>query len=98
MPPRTISGRPYFQTEVIMMFRFRAVATALTLVALGTGTMTATTQAAGAATVRAVSTLTQIRAVHQSGYDQMVFQFSGGLPAHHSVRYVAQVIADASGR
>jgi uncharacterized protein len=28
----------------------------------------------------------------------VVFQFSGRLPAHYSARYVAQVIADASGR
>ena len=79
------------------MLRFRAVAAALTLAALSAGTVTAATAAAGAATVPAVSTLTQIRAAHQSGYDQLVFQFSGGLPAHYSARYVAQVIGDASG-
>ena len=79
------------------MLRFRAVAAGLALAALGVGTLTAA-GAAGAATVSAVSTLTQIRAAHQPGYDRLVFQFSGGLPAHCSVRYVPQVIADASGK
>ncbi len=84
------------------MLRIRAVATALTLVALGAGAMTAatagTSAAARATTVPAVSTLTQIRAAHHAGYDQLVFQFRGGLPAHYSARYVSQVFADASGR
>jgi len=82
-----------------MMHRIRAVAATLMLAALGAGTVTAAGAgtAAGAATVPAVSTLTQIRAAHQSGYDRLVFQFSGVLPAHYSVRYVTQVIGDASG-
>ena|SRR5690242_17605308 len=81
------------------MHRIRAVAATLMLAALGAGTVTAAGAgtAAGAATVPAVSTLTQIRAAHQPGYDRLVFQFSGVLPAHYSVRYVPQVIGDASG-
>src|SRR6478672_10896153 len=77
-----------------MMHRIRAVAATLMLAALGAGTVTAAGAgtAAGAATVPAVSTLTQIRAAHQSGYDRLVFQFSGVLPAHYSVRYVPQVM------
>jgi len=81
------------------MHRIRAITAALLLAALGAGTVTAAGAgtAAGAATVPAVSTLTQIRAAHQSGYDRLVFQFSGVLLAHYSVRYVPQVIGDASG-
>jgi hypothetical protein len=83
-----------------MMLRIRTVAAALTLAALGGGMATAATAvtAAGATTVPAVSTLTQIRAAHSFGHDQLVFQFRGGLPAHYSARYVPQVIADASGQ
>jgi hypothetical protein len=83
-----------------MMFRTRAVAATLVLAALGAGAVTAAGAgtAAGAATVPAVSTLTQIRAAHQPGYDRLVFQFSGRLPAHYSVRYVPQVTGDASGK
>ena len=80
------------------MLRIRAIAAALTLAALGGGLTTATTAVtAGARTVPGVSTLTQIRAAHQLGYDRLVFQFSGGLPAERSARYVRQVIADGSG-
>jgi len=80
------------------MLRIRTVAATLMLAALGAGTVTAAGTAAGAATVPAVSTLTQIRAAHSFGHDRLVFQFRGGLPAHYSVRYVPQVIADASGQ
>src|SRR5689334_25050187 len=82
-----------------MMHRIRAVAAALMLAALGAGTVTAAGAgtAARAAAAPGVSTLTQIRAAHQPGYDRLVFQFSGGLPAHYSARYVPQVIGDASG-
>jgi hypothetical protein len=81
------------------MVRFRAIAVALTVAALSAGTVTAATAsaAAGTAVVPAVSTLIQIRAAYHFGHDQLVFQFSGGLPAHYSARYVSQVIADASG-
>jgi hypothetical protein len=80
------------------MLRFRAVAAMLTLAGLSAGTVIATGAAAGATTIPAVSTLTQISAEHHFGHDTLVFQFSGGLPAHYSARYVSQVIADASGR
>ena len=56
--------------------------------------------AAGAAAATAapvVPTLTQVSAAHHYGYDQLVFQFRGGVPAKYSARYVSQVIRDASG-
>jgi len=80
------------------MFRFRVAAMAFALAGLGAGAVTAATAGAAAgATAPAVPTLTQVRAGHHLGYDRLVFQFSGGVPAQHSARYVSQVIADASG-
>jgi len=58
---------------------------------------TATAGAAAATTAPAVPTLTQVSAVHHYGYDELVFQFRGGVPAKYSARYVSQVIGDASG-
>ena len=80
------------------MFRFRVTAMAFALVALGAGTMTTVTAGAAAgATAPAVPTLTQISAAHHPGFDRLVFQFSGTVPAQYSARYVSQVIGDASG-
>ena len=80
------------------MFRFRVAATAFALVGLCAGTVTTVTAGAAAgATVPVVPTLTQISAAHHPGFDQLVFQFSGPVPAQHSARYVSQVIADPSG-
>ncbi|MFE2089911.1 GerMN domain-containing protein [Streptomyces sp. NPDC059460] len=45
----------------------------------------------------AVSTLVAVRASHHPGFDRLVFQFSGPVPAERSVRYVPRVIADGSG-
>ncbi len=42
------------------------------------------------------ATLVAIRAAHHTGYDRLVFEFSGRLPAHRSVRYVSRVVADPS--
>ena len=80
------------------MFRFRVAAVALALAGLGAGTVTAATAGAAAGTAAPVApALTQIRAAHHVGYDRLVFQFSGGLPAQRSARYVSQVLADPSG-
>jgi Sporulation and spore germination len=84
--------------EEIVMFRFRVAVMAFALAGLGAGTVTAATAGAAAgATAPVVPALTQVRAAHHLGYDRLVFQFSGGVPAQHSARYVSQVIADASG-
>jgi len=58
--------------------------------------------AAGLAPVRATvppdtPTLVSIRASHHPGFDRIVYQFEGGLPASHKVRYVDTLIADGSG-
>src|SRR5207247_9828544 len=84
--------------EEIVMFRFRVAVMAFALAGLGAGTVTAATAGAAAgATAPVVPALTQVRAAHHLGYDRLVFQFSGGVPAQHSARYVSQVIADGSG-
>jgi len=77
------------------MFRLRVAAMTLALAGLGAGTVTAAT--AGAAAGATAPTLVQISAAHHPGYDRLVFQFSGGLPAQRSVRYVSAIIADGSG-
>ncbi len=80
------------------MYRFRVAAAVLALAGLGVGTFTtAATSAAAGATTPVVPTLTRISAAHHFGYDRLVFQFSGGLPAERSAHYVRQVIADGSG-
>ena len=41
--------------------------------------------------------LVGVRAAEHPGFDRVVFQFSGGLPERRQVRYVPQLIQDASG-
>jgi len=54
--------------------------------------------AMAAATSTTAPVLVAIRAAHHQGFDRIVFEFRGGLPAERSVRYVRQVIADPSGK
>ena len=42
-------------------------------------------------------TLVDVRASHHPGFDRIVFEFDGGLPASHGVRYVDRLVADGSG-
>lgn len=42
-------------------------------------------------------TLVSIRASHHPGFDRVVFQFRGGLPAGHRARYVARLVGGGSG-
>jgi hypothetical protein len=80
------------------MLRFRSAVVAFALIGLGTGAITtAATGTAGATTAPVVPTLTQVSAAHHAGYDELVFQFRGGVPAKYSARYVSQVTGDASG-
>lgn len=66
----------------------------LALGCLGAG-LGAPTQAYGAATPMAL--LVGVRAAHAPGHDRVVFDFSGGLPARWTVRYVNRLIADPRG-
>jgi hypothetical protein len=38
-----------------------------------------------------------VRASHHPGFDRIVYQFEGGLPASHQVRYVDLLLGDGSG-
>lgn len=76
------------------MFRIRAMAVPLAVAGLA-GTLAAP---AVASTTTAQPTLVAIRAAHHPGFDRLVFDFRGGLPAQRSARYVNQVIADPSGK
>ena len=58
---------------------------------------TATATTTTAATAATAPVLTAIRAAHHPGFDRLVFQFRGGVPAERSATYVKQVIADGSG-
>lgn len=44
------------------------------------------------------STLVGIRAASHGYYDRVVFDFNGALPTKHEVKYVSQLIGDASGQ
>ncbi|HYA44998.1 MAG TPA: hypothetical protein VED59_05280 [Acidimicrobiales bacterium] len=50
---------------------------------------------AGAQTVAQLSV---VRAAAHPGYDRLVFQFTGTLPATHSVTWVKRVVQDPSGK
>lgn len=75
------------------MFRFRFAALILALAGLGGLAVPAAPVMASTT----VPTLTAIRASHHPGYDRLVFEFRGSVPAQHTVRYVAKVIGDPSG-
>lgn len=51
----------------------------------------------GAPAAQSVPTLVGIRAAHHPGFDRIVFDFDGGVPASRRVRYVDELIADGSG-
>ena len=44
-----------------------------------------------------ISKLTSIWAAHHEGFDRVVFQFDGPVPARRDVAFVPEIIADASG-
>ncbi|HSJ46049.1 MAG TPA: hypothetical protein VK923_15355 [Euzebyales bacterium] len=78
------------------MGRLRIIAVAL----LTVFALIASTVGAGATTgtqARGVPTLREIRAAHHSGYDRLVFEFSGRLPDRTRVRWVERIVADPSG-
>jgi hypothetical protein len=76
----------------------RSAAALLALAAMGGLAAPAAAASTRGVTARAIPTLTAIRAGHHPGFDRLVFQFSGPVPAHRTVRYVRKVIGDASGR
>jgi hypothetical protein len=60
----------------------------------------ASPSAATSAAVQAprIPELVNVRAAHHPGFDRVVFEFRGGMPASHSVRYVASLTEDPSDR
>jgi hypothetical protein len=52
---------------------------------------------AAAAAQPQVATLVDVRAAQHETYDRLVFEFAGPLPADYDVRFVSQVLGDASG-
>jgi hypothetical protein len=54
--------------------------------------------AAGAGPAPSQPTLVDVRASHHPGFDRVVFEFRGGLPASHRTRYVDRLIEDGSGK
>lgn len=78
------------------MNKFRIVAIGLAVGALG-GAL-GTPALASSSVPAASTTLTAIRAAHHPGFDRLVFEFTGRLPAERSARYVSTVFADPSGK
>ena len=72
----------------------------LVLALAGSAVLTGSAALAGPATVALATApntlLTSVSATHQRGYDQLVFQFTGPLPAQRSARYVSR-LANGSG-
>lgn len=73
-----------------------AAAGAAVMLAAGLGATTAAATAAPASASKA-PVLTSIRAAHHPGFDLLVFQFRGRVPAHRSAAYVKQVREDGRG-
>jgi hypothetical protein len=54
--------------------------------------------AAAPAGAQSAPTLVAVRAGHHAGFDRVVFEFRGGVPATRRIRYVDQLTEDASGK
>jgi Sporulation and spore germination len=75
-----------------------ACAVVITLAASGAAAQAATSRSAPLAQPTAVSTLVGIRAGHHPGYDRVVFDFTGPVPATRMRTWVSTVFEDGSGR
>jgi hypothetical protein len=53
---------------------------------------------AASSSVSATPRLVDVRASHRAGFDRVVFEFQGGMPAEVRARFVGKLIADGSGR
>lgn len=81
--------------------RIVATASAATIVLGGVATAAGATplqqRVSPQSSTTAQPVLVAVRAGHHPGLDRIVMEFSGGLPAHRSLRWVDQVTADGSG-
>jgi hypothetical protein len=75
----------------------RGGALALALVGSALGGSALVGPAAGALAPVSATVLTSVSAAHHRGYDQLVFQFAGPMPAHISARYVYRLPGNGSG-
>lgn len=73
-----------------------AAGLAFALLVPGTAPVASARPAVPAVTT-ATPTLVAVRAAHHPGFDRLVFQFAGGLPAQRSVSYERRILSDASG-
>lgn len=75
-----------------------AAAGAVVVLITAIGSTTASASAsASAGSASSAPVLTSIRAARHPGFDRLVFQFRGRVPAHRSATYVKHVRADGSG-
>lgn len=77
--------------------RNRALLATITALILGV-TGLAAVPGLDQAVAQPVAQLAAVRAAGHPGYDRLVFQFAGPLPAVHSVSWAPRVVADASGK
>ena len=76
----------------------RRILVLLALVVALVASPVAAVEAAAPAQAQTTTTLVGIRTAHHPGYDRMVFDFSGRLPAYRSVRWVDALYYDGSGQ
>jgi hypothetical protein len=76
----------------------RRLAIAVLAIALLATICAVPTLAIAVAAPAATPTLVGIRAAHRTGYDRVVLDFRGGLPASRRVSYVKGLVGDASGK
>ena len=74
-----------------------ALATVLGLCTTLIATSAGTADAGSTGMAYASPTVVGVRAAKHAGFDRLVFEFRGGLPAYREVRYVQQVLGAGSG-
>ncbi len=74
----------------------RSILLTLVLSGLPLGLASAPALASSASSPQ-IPELVKVRAAHHRGFDRVVFEFRGGKPSSHSVRYVSTLTQDGSG-
>lgn len=90
------------RVSLVAVARLLTAAVVVVLAPLGNATAVDTDVTApvttAPATTAPVPTLVAVRAAHHAGFDRVVFEFEGGLPASRLVDRVEKLYADGSGR
>lgn len=76
--------------------RFALIMSLATALIAGPATATSLAGAAPPTAAPSVPQLVAVRAASHDGYDRVVWEFEGGLPAHRSIRYVDRFVGGAS--